>query len=384
MPQIKPDMETFAKIKVVGVGGGGGNAISRMVAANIKGVEFLAVNTDAQDLHNCKANEKIHIGKNATRGLGAGMNPEIGRQAAEENREEIQQALKGADMVFITCGLGGGTGTGASPVIAEIAKDSGALTIGVVTKPFSFEGAQRRQLAEEGWAQLKERVDALIVIPNDRILQIIDRNTSLIDAFAKVDDVLRQGVQGISNLITYPGIINVDFADIRAIMQNAGSALMGIGSATGEDRAIVAAKAAINSPLLELSIGGAKGVLFSISGGQDLGMLEVNEAAKVITESIDSDAKIIFGAIHDDKLKKGEIRVTVIATGFDEGAPVKTVSLPLKINGAANAETEKKAPSEELFRQSADHKTKKIVSSDSDLKDETEWDIPTFIRKKMK
>jgi len=384
MPQIKPDMETFAKIKVVGVGGGGGNAISRMVAANIKGVEFLAVNTDAQDLHNCKANEKIHIGKNATRGLGAGMNPEIGRQAAEENREEIQQALKGADMVFITCGLGGGTGTGASPVIAEIAKDSGALTIGVVTKPFSFEGAQRRQLAEEGWAQLKERVDALIVIPNDRILQIIDRNTSLIDAFAKVDDVLRQGVQGISNLITYPGIINVDFADIRAIMQNAGSALMGIGSATGEDRAIVAAKAAINSPLLELSIDGAKGVLFSISGGQDLGMLEVNEAAKVITESIDSDAKIIFGAIHDDKLKKGEIKVTVIATGFDEGAPVKTVSLPLKINGAANAETEKKAPSEELFRQSADHKTKKIVSSDSDLKDETEWDIPTFIRKKMK
>lgn len=377
-------METFAKIKVVGVGGGGGNAISRMVAANIKGVEFLAVNTDAQDLHNCKANEKIHIGKNATRGLGAGMNPEIGRQAAEENREEIQQALKGADMVFITCGLGGGTGTGASPVIAEIAKDSGALTIGVVTKPFSFEGAQRRQLAEEGWAQLKERVDALIVIPNDRILQIIDRNTSLIDAFAKVDDVLRQGVQGISNLITYPGIINVDFADIRAIMQNAGSALMGIGSATGEDRAIVAAKAAINSPLLELSIDGAKGVLFSISGGQDLGMLEVNEAAKVITESIDSDAKIIFGAIHDDKLKKGEIRVTVIATGFDEGAPVKTVSLPLKINGAANAETEKKAPSEELFRQSADHKTKKIASSDSDLKDETEWDIPTFIRKKMK
>ena len=384
MPQIKPDMETFAKIKVVGVGGGGGNAISRMVAANIKGVEFLAVNTDAQDLHNCKANEKIHIGKNATRGLGAGMNPEIGRQAAEENREEIQQALKGADMVFITCGLGGGTGTGASPVIAEIAKDSGALTIGVVTKPFSFEGAQRRQLAEEGWAQLKERVDALIVIPNDRILQIIDKKTSLIDAFAKVDDVLRQGVQGISNLITYPGIINVDFADIRAIMQNAGSALMGIGSATGEDRAIVAAKAAINSPLLELSIDGAKGVLFSISGGQDLGMLEVNEAAKVITESIDSDAKIIFGAIHDDKLKKGEIRVTVIATGFDEGAPVKTVSLPLKINGAANAETEKKAPSEELFRQSADHKTKKIVSSDSDLKDETEWDIPTFIRKKMK
>src|SRR3989338_1500041 len=384
MPQIKPDMETFAKIKVVGVGGGGGNAISRMVAANIKGVEVLAVNTDAQDLHNRKANEKIHIGKNATRGLGAGMNPEIGRQAAEENREEIQQALKGADMVFITCGLGGGTGTGASPVIAEIAKDSGALTIGVVTKPFSFEGAQRRQLAEEGWAQFKERVDALIVIPNDRILQIIDRNTSLIDAFAKVDDVLRQGVQGISNLITYPGIINVDFADIRAIMQNAGSALMGIGSATGEDRAIVAAKAAINSPLLELSIDGAKGVLFSISGGQDLGMLEVNEAAKVITESIDSDAKIIFGAIHDDKLKKGEIRVTVIATGFDEGAPVKTVSLPLKINGAANAETEKKAPSEELFRQSADHKTKKIVSSDSDLKDETEWDIPTFIRKKMK
>jgi len=372
------------RVKVIGCGGGGGNCVSRMKETGIKGCEIIAVNTDAQDLLYTNVDTKILIGRELTHGLGAGSNPKVGEQAARESEQEIRKKIADSDMVFITCGLGGGTGTGASPVIAEIAKDSGALTIGVVTKPFSFEGAQRRQLAEEGWAQLKERVDALIVIPNDRILQIIDRNTSLIDAFAKVDDVLRQGVQGISNLITYPGIINVDFADIRAIMQNAGSALMGIGSATGEDRAIVAAKAAINSPLLELSIDGAKGVLFSISGGQDLGMLEVNEAAKVITESIDSDAKIIFGAIHDDKLKKGEIKVTVIATGFDEGAPVKTVSLPLKINGAANAETEKKAPSEELFRQSADHKTKKIVSSDSDLKDETEWDIPTFIRKKMK
>lgn len=399
MSQIKPEIETFARIKVVGVGGGGGNAITRMVEAKIRGVNFVAVNTDAQDLHHCRAQEKIHIGKNVTRGLGAGMNPEVGRQAAEENREEVQQALKGADMVFITCGLGGGTGTGASPVIAEIAKDAGALTVGVVTKPFIFEGTQRRRLAEEGLARLKEQVDALIVVPNDKILQMVERNTSFLDAFAKVDDVLRQGVQGISDLITYPGIINVDFADIRAIMENAGSALMGIGIASGDDRASVAARAAINSPLLELSIEGARGVLFSVSGGQDLGMLEINEAAKVITESIDQDAKVIFGAIHDDKLKKGEVKITVIATGFDglpqavENAPVKTNILPVEdviipsvkfLNSAiTQAEPEKKS-FEDLASLSGVQKNKKTFGTVETFTDDTEWDIPAFIRKKMK
>jgi cell division protein FtsZ len=324
MAEIKPDIETFAKIKVVGVGGGGGNAISRMIDAKIKGVEFVVINTDAQALHASKATEKIHIGKNLTKGLGAGMNPEIGRQAAEENRDEIQEVLKGADMVFITCGLGGGSGSGAGPIVAETAKELGALTIGVVTKPFSFEGAQRRAIAEEALANMRERVDALITIPNDKLLAIIDRKTTLVNAFRIVDDVLRQGVQGISDLITKPGIVNVDFADVRAIMEDSGSALMGIGIASGENRAAEAAKAAINSPLLDLSINGAKGVLFNISGASDLGMLEINEAANIITENIDPNAKVIFGAVSDDQLKKGEIQITVVATGFDteRGRPV--------------------------------------------------------------
>ncbi|MDD3964756.1 MAG: cell division protein FtsZ, partial [Candidatus Moranbacteria bacterium] len=287
MAEIKPDIETFAKIKVVGVGGSGGNGITRMIDAKIKGVEFVAINTDAQALHNSKAQEKIHIGKNLTKGLGAGMNPEIGRQAAEENRDEIQEVLKGADMVFVTCGLGGGTGSGAAPIVAETAKELGALTVGVVTKPFAFEGSQRRTIAEEALANLKDRVDTLITIPNDKLLSIIDRKTTLINAFRIVDDVLRQGVQGISDLITKPGIVNVDFADVRAIMEDSGSALMGIGIASGDNRAVEAAKAAINSPLLELSIDGAKGVLFNISGSTDLTMLEINEAASIITENID-------------------------------------------------------------------------------------------------
>lgn len=318
MSQVKPDIETFAKIKVVGVGGGGGNAVSRMVESKIKGVEFIAINTDAQDLHNSAPKTKIHIGKSTTKGLGAGMNPEVGRQAAEESREEIQEALKGADLVFVTCGMGGGTGTGASPIIAEIAKNIGALTVGVVTKPFSFEGAQRAKIAEEGIKNLKERVDALVTIPNDKIFNVIDHNVSIMGSFAMVDEILKQAVQGISDLITMPGVINVDFSDIKAIMQEAGSALMGIGVASGENRAIEAAKAAINSPLLEVSIEGAKGVLFSVSGGQDMGMMEVNEAAKVISEYIDPNAKIIFGAIIDSRLKKGDIKVTVIATGFEK------------------------------------------------------------------
>ena len=318
MAEVKPEIETFARIKVVGVGGSGGNAISRMIECNLKGIEFVAINTDAQDLHHSKASEKLHIGKNLTRGLGAGMNPEIGRQAAEENRDEIQEILKQTDMVFVVYGSGGGTGSGAGPVIAEAAKEAGALTVGVVTRPFSFEGKQRSAIAEESMENLKDRVDTLITIQNDKLLQIIDRNTSLVNSFRIVDDVLRQGVQGISDLITKPGIVNVDFADINAIMQDSGSALMGIGISAGENRATQAAKSAINSPLLDVSIEGAKGVLFNISGGDDLTMMEVNEAASVITENVDPNARIIFGASSDETAtKKGEIKITVVATGFD-------------------------------------------------------------------
>ncbi|HVV14982.1 MAG TPA: cell division protein FtsZ [Candidatus Paceibacterota bacterium] len=316
MPQIQPEIETFARIRVIGVGGSGKNAINHMVESKMRGVDFITVNTDAQDLHQSSAKKKIHIGKNLTRGLGAGMNPEIGKRASEETKEEIQQALKGSDMVFVACGMGGGTGTGAAPVVAKTAKEIGALTVAVVTKPFSFEGAQRMRLAEQGLEELRKEVDALIVIPNDRLLATVAKETTLRDAFAMCDDVLKQAVEGISDLITNPGIINVDFADVRAVMENSGSALMGIGIASGENRAQAAAHAAVSSPLLEISINGAKGVLFAIAGGEDLGMVEVHEAAKIITESVDPNAKIIFGAIKDDKLKKNEIRVTVIATGF--------------------------------------------------------------------
>jgi cell division protein FtsZ len=316
MAEVKPDIETFAKIKVVGLGGGGGAAVNRMISDNIKGVDFIVVNTDVQALNQNLAPIKIAIGKTLTRGLGAGMNPEIGQQAAEENQNEIRSAINGADMVFLTCGLGGGTGTGSIPEVAKIAKENGALTVAVVTKPFSFEGAQRRRIAEEGHEKLSQYVDAVITIPNDRVLQIIDKKTSLIEAFSVVDDVLRQGVQGIADLITIPGLINVDFADVKAIMENSGSALMGIGRATGENRAVEAAKQAIASPLLELSIDGAKGILFTISGGSDLGMHEVAEAAKIITGSADEDAKVIFGANVDDDLRD-EVRITVVATGFD-------------------------------------------------------------------
>jgi len=316
MAEVKPDIETFAKIKVVGIGGGGGAAINRMISDKIKGVEFIVVNTDVQALHQNLAPNKIPIGKTVTRGLGAGMNPDMGRRAAEESQNEIRSVLNGADMVFVTCGLGGGTGTGAAPEVAKLAKEIGALTVAVVTKPFSFEGAQRRRIAEEGYQQLLQHVDTIITIPNDRVLQIIDKKTSLLDAFKVVDDVLRQGVQGISELITIPGLINVDFADVKAIMENSGSALMGIGRATGENRAVEAAKQAIASPLLEVAIDGAKGILFTITGGTDLGMHEVAEAAKIITGSADEDAKVIFGANVDESMKE-EVRITVVATGFD-------------------------------------------------------------------
>ena len=316
MPQILPEVEAFARIRVVGAGGSGSNAVNHMVESKMRGVDFIAINTDAQALHHALAKKKIHIGKNLTRGLGTGMNPELGKRAADETKEEIQQALKGSDMVFVASGMGGGTGTGAAPVVARTAKELGALTVGVVTKPFSFEGAQRMRLAEQGLEELRKEVDALIVIPNDRLLATVQKETTLKQAFAMCDDILKQAVEGISDLITSPGIINVDFADVRAVMENSGSALMGIGVASGENRAAAAANAAVFSPLLELSINGAKGVLFAVAGGEDLGMIEVHEAAKIITESVDPNAKIIFGAIKDDKLKKNELKVTVIATGF--------------------------------------------------------------------
>lgn len=320
--QVKSDVESFARIRVVGVGGSGGNAVNHMVTSHVEGVDFIAVNTDGQDLHKNKAKRKIHIGKALTRGLGTGMNADLGKQAADETREEIQDAIKGSDMVFVTCGMGGGTGTGAAPVVAKIARELGALTVGVVTKPFSFEGAQRTRLAEQGISELRKAVDAVIVIPNDKLLSIVTRETGIKNAFAMCDDILKQAVEGISDIITQTGIINVDFADVRAVMQNAGSALMGIGTGIGEKRAELAARAAINSPLLDVSIHGAKGVLFSIAGGEDLGMLEVQDAANVITEAIDGDAKVIFGAVTDPSLKKGALRVTVIATGFPEaGGP---------------------------------------------------------------
>jgi cell division protein FtsZ len=334
--QVKSDVESFARIRVIGVGGSGGNTINHMVTSNVQGVEFIAINTDSQDLHKSKASKKIHVGKTLTRGLGTGMNPDMGKQAAEETREEIQEAIKGSDMVFITCGMGGGTGTGAAPVVAKIARELGALTIGVVTRPFVFEGAQRARLADAGLAELRKAVDASIVIPNDKLLAIVSRDTGIKNAFALCDDILRQAVEGISDLITTTGIINVDFADVRTIMQNAGSALMGVGTATGEKRAENAARAAINSPLLDVSIHGAKGVLFSVAGGEDLGMLEIQDAANVITEAIDPDAKVIFGTITDESLKKGQVRVTVIATGFPEGSPRVLPPQTTNPTGAAN------------------------------------------------
>lgn len=316
MPQVKPDIETFARIRVVGVGGAGNSAVNRMIKEDVKGIEFITVNTDAQALHNSDASKKIHIGQQTTRGLGAGADPQVGRSAAEESNEELKAALEGADMVFVTFGAGGGTGSGAGPIIAQTAKDMGVLTVGIATRPFAFEGERRRRNAEEAIAQLRQSVDTLITIPNDRLLQTIDRKTPLMDAFKVADDVLRQGVQGISDLITVHGLINLDFADVKAVMNDAGSALMGIGSASGDNRAVEAAQQAIESPLLEVSIDGARGVLFNVAGGPDMSMHEINEAAETITSAVDSDANIIFGATLDPDMHD-EIKITVIATGFD-------------------------------------------------------------------
>jgi len=414
MPEVKPIAETFAKIKVVGVGGAGGNAVNRMVEEGIQGVEFIAINTDVQALHNNKADIKLHIGKTVTRGLGAGMNPDLGHQAAEESQSEIRDLLKGSDMVFITCGMGGGTGTGASPLIAQIAKDLGALTIAVVTKPFSFEGGQRKRIADRGYDELSTQVDTIITVANEKLLSIIDKRTSLLDSFKIADNILRQGVQGIAEIITVPGIVNADFNDVRAIMANTGSALMGIGQASGENKAEEAVRAAVNSNLLETSINGAKGIVFTITGGPDLSMMEVSEAARIINSLADEDAKIIFGAVIDERLKD-ELKVTIVATGFSDRekpatndfspveAPVRSFSNPFmkkeeekerelpiekdsskevknsNLNFSWFEKKEKVAEAKsEPSRLAAKDPTKK-----SDDDEDEELSVPAFIRKKM-
>lgn len=361
-----PMFDGMAKIKVIGVGGAGNNAVNRMVEMGVNGVEFIAVNTDRQALALSKAPTKIQIGEKITRCLGAGGDPLIGEKAAEESREEIANALKGSDMVFVTAGMGGGTGTGAAPVVAQIAKELGILTVGVVTKPFSFEGKKRMQSAERGVASLKEKVDTLVAIPNDRLLQVSERKTSVIEAFTMSDEVLRQGVQGISDLIAVPGLINLDFADVKTIMYDTGMAHMGIGRATGENRAEEAAKQAINSPLLESSIEGARGVLLNITGGKDLGIFEVNTAAELVQKSIDPEANIIFGAVIDENMGD-EISVTVIATGFDKDRiPAASVESVIK-TGLSNAPERTRIP-----------------ESKSELFSGSELDIPTFLRKNKK
>lgn len=375
---IRPQSSNFAKIRVVGIGGGGGNAIGSMIAqGTIHGVDFVAVNTDAQALLLNKADTKIHIGENITKGLGSGGDPEMGKQAAEESMEKIKHMLEGSDMVFLTCGEGGGTGTGATPIVAQAAKEVGALTVAVVTKPFLFEGTRRMVQAEEGIDQLKDKVDTLIVIPNQRILDVVDRKLSLLDAFKVADSVLTQGVQGISEIITMPGLINVDFADVRAIMSNAGSSLMGIGSGIGENRAQTAARAAIASPLLEISMDGARGVLFNIVGGADLTMTEVDEAAKIISAAADPDANIIFGATIDENMHD-QIRITLVATGFDQTKqrlqqfviqqPTPQVKPSPLISSVEDTSTQQaSAPAEE-------QKNEKPKEDD--------WDIPAFLRQR--
>jgi cell division protein FtsZ len=393
MPQIKPEVESFARIKVIGVGGSGKNTVNHMVNSKVKGVEFIAINTDAQDLHHSLAKKKIHIGKNLTRGLGTGMNPDLGKRAVEETKEEVQEAIKGADMVFVTCGVGGGTGSGAAPVVAKTARESGCLTVAVVTKPFFFEGQQRMRIAEGAIEELKQSVDALIVIPNDRLLQTVEKNITAKNAFAICDNILKEAVEGISDLITTPGIINIDFADIRSVLEDSGAALMGIGSASGENRAAEAAKAAISSPLLEISINGAKGVLFSIAGGDDLTMFEIQDAAKVITESVDPNAKIIFGTVRDEKLKKGEIKITVIASNFPENniRSSKSTSLFQNFNSADEAPSKGKifntvsAPVEKPAPSIKEMEIKKPVGTPaaSPIEDnDDDWSaVPAFLRR---
>jgi len=401
----------LARIKVVGVGGGGGNAISRMSDDFPRGIELIAINTDIQDLNQCSAKNKVYIGKNLTRGLGTGMNPDLGHQAAEENRSDIAEALKDADMIFIAAGMGGGTGTGAAPVVADIAKEMGILTIAIVTKPFGFEGGHRARIAEEGLIKLRDRVDTIITIPNDRIFSIINKDTSLMKAFEEVDKVLRDSVKGITELILTPGIINIDFADIKSIMRDAGSAIVGIGIASGQNRALKAASIAVNSPLLEVSIEGAKGILFSISGRNDMKMQEINDIARTISEHVDPTAKIIFGTYFDRKLNKGQIKITLIATGFSNILLKETKFFPnifnqpgidetLEIgsnnnhlpfvkeerNKSAKNESERKHEKGEVKKEES--QDKKITSKENLKKEEDEkekeWDVPAFLRRKRR
>jgi len=368
------DLEQFAQIKVIGVGGGGNNAVNRMITAGLRGVEFYSINTDKQALFLSKSNTKIQIGDKLTKGLGAGANPEIGEKAANESKDEIAQAIKGADMVFVTAGMGGGTGTGAAPVVAQIAKEMGILTVGVVTKPFMFEGRKRMQHAERGIETLKSTVDTLVTIPNDRLLQVAEKKTSIVDAFRIADDVLRQGVQGISDLIAVPGLVNLDFADVKTIMFNTGIAHMGIGRAAGENRAEEAARQAIHSPLLETSIDGARGVLLNITGGADLGLFEVNTAAELVQQSADPDANIIFGAVIDENLKD-EILITVIATGFEKGPIVKKMEKPSFDRGNERPQ-DRNTPNP-----TANEKQQPAANSYNNSNQNDELDIPTFLRR---
>jgi cell division protein FtsZ len=379
MLEFESNIDGLATIKVIGVGGGGNNAVNRMIEHGVQGVEFIAVNTDAQALNLSKAEIKMQIGSKLTRGLGAGANPEVGKKAAEESREQIEEALRGADMVFVTAGMGGGTGTGAAPVIAQISKDLGALTVGVVTRPFTFEGRKRAMQAAGGISSMKESVDTLIVIPNDRLLEIVDKNTPMLEAFREADNVLRQGVQGISDLIAVPGLINLDFADVKTIMSNKGSALMGIGVATGENRAAEAAKKAISSPLLETSIDGAQGVLMNITGGSNLSLYEVQEAADIVATASDQEVNMIFGSVINENLKD-EIVVTVIATGFAEQDinPVKTQSRPF---GSNTSSTTKAVPKREMKREET---VQEAPIRNNAQQSEDALDIPTFLRNRNK
>jgi len=363
-----PNVSQKVRLKIIGVGGAGGNVVTRLYDKRIEGIELIAINTDLQGLKHTKADVKIQIGKNACRGLGAGMDPLKGREAAEESVEEINKAVQGADLIFIATGLGGGTGSGASSIVANLARQSGALTIAVVTKPFSFEGEKRLEIAEEFWQKLFNEVDSIVTIPNDRVFNIIDEKTPILEAFYKIDEVLREGVKGISDLITFPGLINLDFANIKTIMTNAGSSLLGLGKSKGAERAKIAAKKAVSSPLLDISINGATKVLFNVSGGRDMSLVEINNAARVITESIAKDAQVIFGASFDKELNKGEIKVTVIAGGFEKEIRELGSPLPLGI----------KVPIEEEEEKSQDENIKKIIEENKEL------EIPAFLRKKKK
>jgi cell division protein FtsZ len=404
----------LASIKVVGIGGAGGNMVSRMSRDFVRGVDFVAINTDHQDLDQCEARHKIYIGKGLTRGLGTGMSPDIGRQAAEENRSELTEALRGGDLIFLAAGLGGGTGTGATPVVAEVAKQTGALTLAFVTRPFAFEGSQRDKVAQEGIQKLKDKVDALVIVPNDRVFTIISKDTTILKAFEVIDDVLKHALRGIVELIVTPGIINVDFADVRSIIQDAGTAIVGMGIAGGQDRAVSAVTQALNSPLLEVSAEGAKGVILGISGGRDLKMTEVNEAAKIVAQTADPGAKIIFGAYHDRRLKPNQLKVTLIATGFTGTQPAgslfgggtssidskkKDFFGDFKMSPFSTGEDVKKPFKEEDLLKEVPSKTnnldkngggglkqanRKEEESKKEDRDTEIWDIPTFLRKRKK